>query len=32
MAAMELEKKWRRPVKDGPSFYAQITILFEDRL
>ena len=32
MAAMELERKWRRPIKDWPSIYAQLSILFEDRL
>lgn len=32
MAAMELERKWKRPVKDWPSIYAQLSILFEDRL
>jgi len=32
MAAVELERKWRRPVKDWASVYTQIAILFEDRL
>ena len=32
MAALELEKKWSRPIKDWPSVYIQIAILFEDRL
>jgi len=32
MAAKELEKKWQRPVKDWPSIYAQIAVLFEERL
>jgi len=32
MAAMDLERKWRRPVKDWPSIYAQLIILFEERI
>ena len=32
MAAMELEKKWKRPVKDWPSIYSQLVILFEERI
>jgi len=32
MAALELEKKWSRPIKDWPSVYSQIAILFEDRM
>ena len=32
MVAMELERKWRRPLKDWPAIYAQIALLFEDRL
>ena len=32
MAAMDLEKKWKRPVKDWPSIYSQLVILFEERI
>lgn len=32
MAAMDLEKKWTRPIKDWPSIYAQLVILFEERI
>lgn len=32
MAAVELEKKWTKPIKDWPVIYSQLCILFEDRL
>jgi transposase-like protein len=32
MAALELEKKWRRPIQGWPQIYAQLSILFEGRL
>ncbi len=32
MAALELERKWSRPIKGWLSIYARIAILFEDRL
>ena len=32
MAALELEKKWAKPIKDWPLIYGQLAILFEDRL
>jgi transposase-like protein len=32
MAAMELEKKWSKPIRDWPVIYSQIVILFEDRI
>ena len=32
MAALELEKKWTRPIKDWPAIYAQLVLLFEDRI
>jgi transposase-like protein len=32
MAALELERKWKRPIKDWAAVYAQVAILFEDRL
>lgn len=32
MAALDLEKKWVKPVRDWPVIYSQLVILFEDRL
>lgn len=32
MAALELERKWTKPVRDWPVIYAQLVILFEDRV
>ncbi len=32
MAALELERKWSRPVRDWASIYSQLAILFEDRI
>jgi len=32
MAAVDLEKKWTKPIKDWPVIYSQLGILFEDRL
>ena len=32
MAALELEKKWTRSIKDWPAIYAQLVLLFEDRV
>jgi transposase-like protein len=32
MAAMDLEKKWTKPVRDWPVIYSQLIILFEDRV
>lgn len=32
MAAVDLEKKWTKPIKDWPIIYAQFGILFEDRI
>jgi transposase-like protein len=32
MAAMELEKKWTRPMRGWSKIYSQIAILFEDRI
>ncbi|MBZ0154899.1 MAG: IS256 family transposase [Alphaproteobacteria bacterium] len=32
MAALELEKKWTKPIKDWPIIYSQLGILFEDRI
>lgn len=32
MAALELEKKWTMPIRGWSQIYAQIAILFEDRL
>ncbi len=32
MAAQELEKKWTRPIKDWSAIYAQLVLLFEDRV
>jgi putative transposase len=32
MAARDLERKWTRPVKNWPVIYAQLCILFEDRM
>ncbi|MFO0751970.1 MAG: hypothetical protein U0411_01425 [Thermodesulfovibrionales bacterium] len=31
MAALELEKKWTKPIKDCSIIYSQFGILFEDR-
>lgn len=32
MAAVELERKWTKPIKDWPIIYSQLVILFEDRM
>jgi transposase-like protein len=32
MAALEIERKWRRPIRDWSLIYSQLVILFEDRL
>jgi len=32
MAALELEKKWTMSIRDWPVIYAQLSIMFEDRL
>ncbi|MEW6116919.1 MAG: transposase [Nitrospirota bacterium] len=32
MAALELERKWSKPIKDWAIIYAQLVVLFEDRL
>lgn len=32
MAALELEKKWSKPIRDWAIIYAQLVVLFEDRL
>jgi len=32
LAALELEKKWIKPLKDWAIIYAQLVVLFEDRL
>jgi len=32
MAALDLEKKWTKPIKDWPIIYSQLVILFEDRV
>jgi putative transposase len=32
LAALELEKKWTKPINDWPVIYGQLAILFEDRL
>ena len=32
MAALELERKWSRPVSVWASIYSQLAILFEDRI
>jgi len=32
MAALDLEKKWVKPIRDWPVIYSQLAILFEDRL
>lgn len=32
MAALELEKKWKKPLRDWHRIYPQIVILFEERL
>lgn len=32
MAALELEKKWSKPINDWPKIYAQLSIMFENRL
>jgi len=32
MAALELEKKWSKPITNWPIIYGQLAILFEDRL
>ncbi len=32
LAALELEKKWIKPIKDWTIIYAQLVVLFEDRL
>lgn|SRR5512135_48624 len=32
MAAVDLEKKWTKPIKDWPVIYSQLGILFEDRI
>jgi len=32
MAAIDLEKKWTKPIKDWPIIYSQLGILFEDRI
>jgi len=32
MAALEFEKKWSKPIRDWAIIYAQLLVLFEDRL
>ena len=32
MAVLEIERKWRRPIRNWPLVYSQIALLFEDRL
>ncbi len=32
LAALELEEKWIKPIKDWAIIYAQLVVLFEDRL
>ena len=32
MAALELERKWSRPLRDWASIYSQLAILFENRI
>ena len=32
MAVLDLEKRWSKPLRDWPIIYAQLVVLFEDRL